>query len=393
MEDGVVISTRTAARLPIFVDTPQTEWLHNLRELIRLDLAHQLACRRPREFDHCRWGIDRTASFTLWKKVRQPALIMTFRAWHSGSIPFKERQWRHHKGFQAPSPFCTWCWHHENCKQFETIYHMIMECPFAHHHRQSVGWEIVEHLKAHHIETGILDKYHGLTKEQLKLWQSFQQCAAQILHARNVHLPALEQQRGSPPAHPKTEVPRYRLTSKQPPTSTCPSLTKTTASSKCRRDPKSTRMIMIAEEHPAGEWHFNNHLVVALPLNAGPNAEKNVLLCVRCRRSAKIVDQNINQALRVIHKRHPEGCQPSITRNRLDKSLHPWLPRAHLKIAGHGPKRTLVCERCGEVSSPAHLWKGWGHRHALCYWLANRGSVGSPNPSHEPAASHKTNVP
>ena len=371
MENGAIVSKKTEAMLSIFGDASQKEWLHDLRELMRRDLAQQLAFRRPRDFGHCQWGIDRPSSFALWRKTRQPTVTMILRAWHSGSLPFKERQWRHRKGHQAPSPFCTWCWHHEGIKQFETVHHMIIDCPFANYHRQNAGWEIVKYVKPHHIETGILDKHHGLTKPQLKLWTLFQQSVAHILHARNAHLPDLEEQMGSPPAHAKTEVPRYRLTRKQPPTSTCPTLVSPHSYTRAKRTSTTTRMTMIAEEHPVGQWHFNNHLVVALPTD--PHAEKCMLLCVRCRRSAKIMDQNVNQALRVIHKRHPDGCQPSKGRNRIDSSLHPWLPREHLKLVAEGSKRSLVCERCGEVSSPAHKWKGWGHRHALCFWLAQKG--------------------
>ena len=171
LQEGEVVSMRTHNALLIYSDTDQRSWLHNLRELFRQDLAHQVAHRRPREYGHCRQGIAREHSFALWRKSRHPTTALVLRAWLSGSLPFKERQWRHHRGPNAPSPFCSWCWHQLGEKVSETVYHMIVDCPFANHHRSDVTWTLIPQLKPQCIETGILDKNHGLTEAQAKQWE------------------------------------------------------------------------------------------------------------------------------------------------------------------------------------------------------------------------------
>ena len=166
---------------------------------------------------------------------------------------------------------------------------------------------------------------------------------------------------------------RYRLTCKQPPTASCPQIRQTTW--KTRQHPESCNVNMLAEENPIGEWHFNNHYIISLPCDN--TVPRQALLCVRCRRSATLDSHTVEQALRIIHKRNATGCRPSGTRCKIDSSLHALLPREHLKIVAAGKKRLLVCERCGESRSPAQLNNPWGHRHALCHWLAKSGSVSS----------------
>ena len=368
-ENEAVKCKVTNTTLQIFSDVEQRKWLHNLRELFRAALARQVACRRPRDFGHCQDGIDRERSFTLWRKSRHHPTIMALKVWHTGSIPFKERQWRHHRGHNAPSPFCTWCWHHVGEKNLETVHHMVVDCPFAVHHRKSDIWNTLHKLKPQMIETGILDKNHALTENQAKQWKAFQQEVANIIHARNVQLSALEQQRGSPPSHPKPGAqPRYRLTYKQPPTATCPSSSPNSTT-------RSSKMTLLAEENPLGEWHFNNHYIVALP--TGEHAQRQALFCVHCRRSASLVSNSTEQALRTIHKRNVRGCAPSSTRFKIDCSLHDHLPRDHLDVVAKGAKRLLVCERCGDSSPNANLGSPWALRHTLCHWLAKSVSASS----------------
>ena len=76
LNDGILHSTQTDKNLPIYTDMDQKAWLHELRELCRGDLAHQLAQRRPREFAHCSQGIAREATFSIWStEMRRKPLL------------------------------------------------------------------------------------------------------------------------------------------------------------------------------------------------------------------------------------------------------------------------------------------------------------------------------
>ena len=154
---------------------------------------------------------------------------------------------------------------------------------------------------------------------------------------RERDLTVMEKNWGSPPPCSKQpDQVRRRLTTKQPPTATCPPLTQLSRG----RPP-----VLLAEEHPPGEWHFNNHRVVGLPASSASNHTH--LLCLHCRRSAAITDNNYNGALRIIHKQHPLGCTPSQQRIKIDTSLIPLLPTTHLmeiEDNGHAKLQCRICD-------------------------------------------------
>ena len=363
LEEGVLTSDTTHQKLPIYSEVDQRTWLHELRELCRNDLAYRLAIRRPREFGHCQQGINRDATIGLWKKCRDPQQTTILRNWHTGSLAYKERQWRHQRGMTSTSPYCTWCWHQDRVCVRETVRHSILECTLGDNLRQDPRWSLVEALPMQTVETGIIANTHTLTKEQLTDWPHVQQSMVNILLQRNRVLPDMEQAHGSPPACPKhDQVPRHRLVGKQPPTASCPTLQPRT-----RRCPNSFDM-MIAEPNEQGEWLFNNHRVVPLP----PFRDQPIraLLCIRCRRSARMENGDAQQALKIIHKRNRMGCAPSAIRCKIDATLDEWLPKAHLELCDEGARASFMrCGKCGDCSTQKSRWDAWAHKHALCHWL------------------------
>ena len=133
MRGTVIYANNCTTELDLFSPVDQRKWLHQLRELCRDLLIDRVACRRPREFHHCKEGVARDATIKLWPKLREPKLVSALKRWLSGSIPFKGRIWRHHRAAGAPSPFCVWCHHHEQAQDPETIELIIFECPYSRH--------------------------------------------------------------------------------------------------------------------------------------------------------------------------------------------------------------------------------------------------------------------
>ena len=288
MVDGILHSSRTGKTLRIYTDTDQRAWLHEIRELFRSDLAYQLSQRRPREYAHCHQGIAREDTFGIWIRHKNAHESTILRSWFSGSLPHKERQWRHHRGPNAPSPYCAWCWHEKNTLAKETVLHIIEQCELGQRYRQEECWSVVQHLDPGTLETGTLPMRHGLAKPQLKLWPLVQRNVLRIILLCNQRLPALEQDHGSPPACPKPgSVPRYRLVGKQPPTDTCPA-------QGGRKNCRNRLDQVVAEPTEDGEWLFNNHRVVQLPV---PPSRPQFLFCILCRRSAPFDSQDLRRPL------------------------------------------------------------------------------------------------
>ena len=90
LDNGILSSPTTGMTLKIYTDTDQRAWLHELRELCRGDLVHNLSQRRPREFAHCAGGIAREATFGIWPKHRNPQETTTMRNWFTGSLAQRE---------------------------------------------------------------------------------------------------------------------------------------------------------------------------------------------------------------------------------------------------------------------------------------------------------------
>ena len=367
LDNGTLHSPTTGKILKIYTDTDQRVWLHELCELCRDDLAYQLSQRRPREFAHCSKGIAREATFGIWPKHRNAHETTIMRNWFSGSLAYKERQWRHHRGPNGPSPYCNWCWFEKHALVKETVLHIIEQCELGSRYRQEPCWALVQHLPPGALETGTLPTQHNLTKDQLKLWPLVQKCVLKILMLRNQRLPALEQDYGSPPSCPKPgSGPRYRLIGKQPPTDTCPD-------QRPRRACGNRLDQVIAEPNEDGEWLFNNHRVVQnheLQIPVSP-LRPRFLFCVFCRRSASLQEPGPQQALKIIHKRNRTGCNPSQHRTKIDSTLVAHLLKAHLVESVEGSKTLLRCELCGEVNNHRQREGTWGNKHALCFWLRN----------------------
>ena len=366
LHEGEIHSLVTGKTIGIYTDTDQRTWLHNLRELCRGDLAYSLAQRRPREYAHCEKGIDREATFGIWRGHRNAQETTAMRNWFTGSLAHKERQWRHHRGPNGPSPYCNWCWHEKGILAKETVIHIVTQCESGARYRQDACWALTHLLPEETMETGTLACNHGLNKDQLKSWLALQKCVLRILLQRNQLLPRLEQDYGPPPQCPKSDAPpRYRLIGKQPPTSMCPSLG-TRGGCRNRLDQ------VIAEPNDEGEWLFNNHRVVVIPI--GP-ARPRALFCVFCRRSALLQDLDHQQALKVIHKRNRLGCAPSKIRSKVDPSLVPFLPMSHIVQWEDKGKARLRCEKCGEIGPFGQRVGAWRNQHALCFWLGPKDLV------------------
>ena len=301
LKQTVIYAMHTGTKVDLTEPIPQTKWLHKLRELCRDLLMGQLSKRRPREYLHCQAGVARKPTIQLWRKLREPHLVSALKRWLAWSLPFKERIWRHHRQPGAPSPYCVWCHHCCNEQCLETIEHIVFDCPFTLERRDDHLHELLRHVPRPWLNTGMLPRAHHLPPGYEAQWQHIQQHVIEIFVARERELTIMEQQRGSPPPLSKYEnVPRYRLVGKQPPTATCPDIPV-----KCTNH----RQILLAEEDPPGQWRFNEHVVVGLPITQ--TGHYTHLLCIRCRRSAMVHQHHYHQALRVIHKRHPHGCAPS----------------------------------------------------------------------------------
>ena len=358
LNQTVIYALHTDTQVDLIEPISQSKWLHKLRELCRDLLMGQLARRRPREYQHRQAGVARNPTIQLWRKLRDPHLVSALKRWMAGSLPFKERIWRHHRQPGAPSPYCVWCHHkcHEQC--LETIEHIVFDCPYTLEKRDDQLHDLLRHVPRPWLNTGMLPRDHQLPHGYEAHWPRIQRHIIEVIVARERDLTTLEQQQGSPPPRNKyNNGPRYRLIGKQPPTTTCPDL------SAKRSNP---RQILLAEEDPPGQWHFNEHVVVGLPINS--NGQYSHLFCIRCRRSATVQHQHYHQALRTIHKRHPHGCTPSQQRCKVDTSLHHLLPQAHLITTGEGEQEQVHCNNCGSVAPGGKRRGAWMQSHALCFW-------------------------
>ena len=184
LDEGVLSSCIQPNVLAIYTKVDQRQWLHELRMLFRRDLDWKLAQRRPREFAIYSAGVDRESSFVLWRKLRNPYLTTMLRNWHTGSLTYGERLWRHHRarnGDPSPSPYSPWCWWHTGELVLEIVRHMLKYCECGAAHRQSECWNLIPSLSDNVLETGILPVAHGLTKRQLKDWPLFQHSAMALL--------------------------------------------------------------------------------------------------------------------------------------------------------------------------------------------------------------------
>ena len=257
LKDHHLYTDNVDTKLHLFATTPQKQWLHDLRELFRDHLLARLAKRRPREFSSVSQGIVRELSLTTWRKATDPKVVMGLKKWLTGSVPFRERIWRHCTTGSATSPYCVWCYYAHNDLKEETMEHIISHCSFHAECRHQPHWRLAAQVPEIWLLTGLLPRGHSLEPGAAKLWPRLQTAIAELLVTRDHKLHEIEKDYGSPPpkARPSTTV-RRRLVGKQPPTASCP---------RHHHGNKGQPPIMLAEERPEENgistttvlWHYH----------------------------------------------------------------------------------------------------------------------------------------
>ena len=105
LEQTVVVGTASAGTLDMREAYNQPKWAHRLRELWRDEQIWRVAQPRPREFRILRQGVHHKHSLQLWFQGAGE-LGSTLKRWHSGAVPFREREWRH-RVRDPQAPYCV----------------------------------------------------------------------------------------------------------------------------------------------------------------------------------------------------------------------------------------------------------------------------------------------
>ena len=403
------------------VDDPTADkiWYHQLRDLLRGAQMGMLALRRPKEFQHLQHGAHYQLATQLWLRTTNSVMAGVMKRWHSGSLTYREREHRHAKGKGATSPLCIWCYHQGHGNHAEDPEHILLHCPQWRNHRDLLLCKQLDWVPWQVVYNGVLPVTCRLTPTRRKLWMQWVQTALTIFAQREQQLHAFEAEHGA-----------INESAAAPPTTTTPT-SSTTASSVRRRlvgkqtlsaaqlaqeqPPRRGRAPgrqQIAESNQDGLYCVRDHRIAALPYHAAD--EPTTLVCLRCRRSATVHQQQPQAALRIIMKRNQGICTPSPQRSKFAQAVLEQLPTCHIVISHdqEGPDARqqhphsrplpnyfsdavrqlldhpqpqrevyLQCTRCQHrvhFMTFAKQQRAWLQMHTLCWWQSDSWSPCSP---------------
>eukprot|EP00971_Amphidinium_carterae_P085424 1689847-Amphidinium_carterae.1 len=339
---GVMIGNRSGSRLSIVDLRDKPDWPHKLRQLLRLEASQEVATRRPREFEHIKKGVH-GASWYLWRHTRDKEVISALKRWHSGCLPYRDRQYRHAK-VKTVSRHCPWCYHNREVKIPETLDHVVQHCPRWNAERGRSLEELLPgvNLPSQVWHSGLLPAGLQLDDEQKRTFSTWQGRIARLIRARERELHTFEEQHGmipleeaEIPPEPPVHIAQHRL----------------------------ARQDIIAEEGADGRYAFMGHEVCVLRREHPAGA---MLLCRLCRRSAAVED-DLQQGLAVIRRKGP--CKPS-SLVKIDGKVKPFLPEPDIEILAIAGGKRARCRKCNGVAAAKEVGRAFGPTHALCIFLA-----------------------